>query len=274
MYPPRSLSTCLALMGLLLLPAAAAAHSLSSLEGEAVVHPDKIELELVVKPDDILLSAGMTTIISDTIQKADIIKGSEAHKKYLLNGVVVEDARGQRLAGKIVKLESPGIPGAGIPLSDLMGMTFVYHLEYPLATPPERLGFRHRLSNAASVIPVNMLLTVRREGQDVGVVFLVPEGDKAETIALDWKGVVPPPVAATKPVVPETSDAFLYIQNDQVRLEIMMPILLLETWIAVPRANPAFLEVGEQAALRPELEKLFTAHGRIEDRRRAGEAEV
>ena len=35
-------------------------HSVSSIEGEAIVHRDKVELTVKVRPEDILLSAGMT----------------------------------------------------------------------------------------------------------------------------------------------------------------------------------------------------------------------
>ena len=53
---------------------AALAHSLSTVEGEALVHRDKVELTIKVRPEDILLSAGMTLIIADRIEEAVIVK--------------------------------------------------------------------------------------------------------------------------------------------------------------------------------------------------------
>ena len=64
---------------------AAQGHSISTIEGEAVVHRDRVELKVKVRPEDILLSAGMSLIVDDRIAKSVIEKGAEAHKKFLLN---------------------------------------------------------------------------------------------------------------------------------------------------------------------------------------------
>ena len=136
----RLLSFCL-VVALAVMPVMVGAHSLSFLEGEVVVHPDRVEVKLNVLSADILLSAGMTMIVLDKIDKADVVKGIEAHRKYLLNGLVILDAAGHRLAGKITKVESPVVPDDGITLETLTASTFVYRLEYPLAKPPEKLGF-------------------------------------------------------------------------------------------------------------------------------------
>jgi hypothetical protein len=254
----------LSLIGLLLLPLTAGAHSLSYIQGDAVVHPDKLELALKVRPEDVLLSAGMTMIVLDTIDKAEIAKGLEAHQNYLLKGIVIQDGEGHRLTGKVTNVESLAIPPAGIPLETLMATNFVYHIEYPLAKPPESLGFRQLFNTGNIVIPVVMQLTVTRAGQTSGTTIPVPDGEQPETVALDWKNATPPPTTAiVKPVTLESSDSFLYIQNDEVRLEILMPVPVLETWMPVPRADAKLLEISEQTALLPALEKFFVAHSEV-----------
>ena len=104
---------------------AALAHSISTVEGEALVHRDRVELTIKVRPEDILLSAGMTLIIADRIEEAVIVKGAEAHKKFLLDGLILDDSDGRRLAGKVTKVELFTVPNAGIPLEDLMLKTAV-----------------------------------------------------------------------------------------------------------------------------------------------------
>ena len=89
---------------------AAVAHSISMVEGEALVHRDKVELKIKVRPEDILLSGGMTLIVADRIEKAVIVKGAEAHKKFLLDGLVLSDAAGRRLTGKVAKVELFAVP--------------------------------------------------------------------------------------------------------------------------------------------------------------------
>jgi hypothetical protein len=233
------------------------------MEGEAVVHRDKVELTLKVRPDDILLSAGMTLIIADRIEEDVIAKGAEAHKKFLLDGLVVSDGDRRRLTGKVVNVELFPVPKSGIPLEDLMKKTAVYHLEYPLTRPPTSLAFRHHFNIA---MPVSAQLTVFREGLTTGTLIMIPEGEPPERVNFDWSpaselaastaGEQP----AAKPSAPGAGEAFVYLQNDEVRVEILMPLATLETWQAVPRKNNDVLEIAEQTAARARLEALLTAH--------------
>ena len=254
----RLLSFCL-VVALAVMPVMVGAHSLSFLEGEVVVHPDRVEVKLNVLSADILLSAGMTMIVLDKIDKADVVKGIEAHRKYLLNGLVILDAAGHRLAGKITKVESPVVPDDGITLETLTASTFVYRLEYPLAKPPEKLGFCQTFNTESNPIPVSVQFSVTREGQDSGVTIPIPAGDTPETVEFQWAAAAAS-ATASKPAALEASDVFLYIQNDEIRAEILMPLPVIETWLPVPRQVPEFLDVSEQTALQGTLGKFFTEH--------------
>ena len=145
-----------------------------------------------------------------------------------------------------------------------MSKTAVYHLEYPLARPPARLGFRQHFNTGAVAMPVIVQMTVFREGATTGTLIPVPEGERAEKVSFDWSQTPGRGTLATeerptqaKPaadqgyMAPDAAEAFVYIQNDEVRVEILMPLLALESWQAVPRNNKDVLEVGEQAAARP-----------------------
>jgi len=250
--------------------AAAQAHSISTVEGEALVHRDKLELTIKVRPEDILLSAGMTLIISDRIEETVIAKGAEAHKRFLLDGLILSESDGRRLAGKVTKVELFVVPKAGIPLEDLMSKTAVYHLEYPLTGPPTRLGFRQHFNTGDVAMPVVVQMSVLREGATTATLISVPEGEQAEQVTLDWSPAAGAGTAvsgerptAAKPAVIAAIEAFVYIQNDEVRVEILIPLPTLETWQAVPRTNEDVLEIAEQAAARTRLEAFFTAHNEL-----------
>jgi len=249
---------------------AALAHSLSTVEGEAFVHRDKIELAVKVRAEDILFSAGMTLITTDRIENAVIEKGAEAHKKFLLDGLILSESDGRRLAGKVVKVELFAVPKDGIPLEDLMTKTAVYRLEYPLARPPNRLGFRQNFNTGAVVLPVIVQMTVFREGATTATLIPVPVGEKAEQVTFDWSQTPAAGTAVTearsipaKLVVLDAPEAFIYVQNDEVRVEILAPLPTLETWEAVPRRNKDLLEIAEQSAARARLEALFTVHNEL-----------
>ncbi len=171
---------------------AAPAHSISIIEGDALVHRDKVELTLKVMPEDILLSAGMTLIVEDRIEKFVILKGAEAHKKYLLDGLIIREADGNRLTGEVTKVELPVMPDDGIQLENLIQATVVYHIEFPLAKPPASLSFLQHFNAGVAATPVAMELAVRQEGQDSGLTIPIPGGDAPESIAFKWRNAAPP----------------------------------------------------------------------------------
>jgi len=250
---------------------AASAHSISMIEGEALVHRDGVEIKLTVRPEDILLSAGLTLIVSDRIEKAVIMKGVEAHRKYLLDGLVIKDAEGHRLTGKITKVELPEIPDEGMSLDDIMSKTAIYHLQYPLNHPPVSLSFQQVFNSGVNFIPVMMSLNVVQGGQSSGSAIPVPDnGDEVQRLSFNWTKSPGPtttlaaaPAPATSPSVFDTAVTFVYIQNDQVRIEILMPLAALETWEAIPRSKQDVLEIEEQTAARPIIEQFFTQHNEL-----------
>jgi hypothetical protein len=231
------------------------AHSISFLKGELVVHQDKLEIKLDVRSEDILLSGGTSFIVVDQVPRRDVLSGVEAHRKFLLEGIRIDDAEGQRLTGRITKVEIPPLPAGAILLSNLMATNFTYHLEYPLAKPPARLAFQQQFDISRTATPVVMELRVVRAGQTNGLTIPIPMGDTPEFVAIDWSDESLPPVAAAPPLDPV--EAFLYIQDDEVRVEILVPLRTLESWQPLPRAYPGVLEVAEQDAAKPALEKWF-----------------
>jgi hypothetical protein len=57
--------------------------------------------------------------------------------------------------------------------------------------------------------------------------------------------------------------AFLYVEPAEVRVEVLMPLLTLETWLEVPRKDRNFLEVAEQQAALPAVKEFFRAHNKV-----------
>jgi hypothetical protein len=119
-------------------------------------------------------------------------------------------------------------------------------------------------------MPVVVQLTVVREGLASGTTIPVPECEKAERVTFDWSqisgtatSVAAGKPAAARPAAADAAVAFVYIQNDEARVEILMPLPTLETWQPVPRINRAFLEIAEQTVARAGLEAFFTAHNEL-----------
>ncbi|MCW1923143.1 hypothetical protein OKA05_11315 [Luteolibacter arcticus] len=241
---------------LTLAPLRLCAHSVSFLEGTAVVHRDKVELVLAVSPEDLLHSSEETSHFKERVAPAALAKGGDAHRKFLLDGIVIRDSKGHRLNGKVTKVEVPPLPDTGVPLASLKATRFTFHIEYAMAGPSAQLGFLQQFDTSKSGAPVIMKLRLQRAGQSNGPEIPVPTGEIPTTLALDWTDETRAATLVAAPLEPV--DVSLHIQKENVQVEILMPLLTLETWQTMPRAYPGVLEIAEQTAARSSLENWLT----------------
>jgi len=235
-------------------------------------------MKVAVMPEDFLLVYGLYANAQSRIAIEDIAKSAEMHKKFLLDGLIVRDADGNRLEGKVASLEMPSLPADGLPVTELMATTIVYRLEYPLAKQPTHLTFQQHLGGESIAIPALVTLTVTREGLQPHPTVLLSGGETVQTVAFDWQETSRPVTddyAETKAREEEkkqqdmgitsysASYTFVYIQNEEVRVELLMPLLTLEMWQPVARSKADFIEVSEQLAARGALEKWVTEQNEV-----------
>jgi hypothetical protein len=267
-----------ALLCLLLAAPSLPAHPISLISCQALVHRDRLEMKIAVMPEDFLPVYGIYVNSQSRVASADITNSAEKHKKYVLDGLIVRDADGNRLEGRVVNTEVPALPAEGMLVTDLMSTTIVYSLEYPLAKQPTHFTFQHHFGGNAAVIPAIVDLVVTRDGLPPEPAVRIPGDENVVTVAFDWNEISRP-VAAGDAEEKAREEAqrqqnmglgsysatytFVYIKNEQVRVEILMPLLTLETWQHLERANPDFLEVSEQAAARGALEEFFTGQNEL-----------
>jgi hypothetical protein len=263
---------------LLLAAPSLSAHPISIIKSEALVHRDVMEMKVAVMPEDFLLVYGLYANAQSCIATEDITKSAEKHKQYLLDGLIIRDADGRRLAGKVVKVEMPALPAEGLPVTDLMATTIVYHLIFPLPKLPTHLTFQQHFGGDSIAIPAITELVVTREGLPPEPAVCIPGDENVITLAFDWNETSRPVTgdyAETKAREEEkrkqelgltsysATYTFVYIQNEEVRVEILMPLLTLEMWQAVARTNADFIEVPEQRAARRALETFFTGQNEM-----------
>src|ERR1035441_2302032 len=111
----RAVTLCL-----LLAAPSLSAHPISIVKSEALVHRDRMEMKVAVMPEDFVLVYGLYANAQSRIATQDIAKSAEKHRKYLLDGLIVRDADGSRLPGKVVNIEMPALPAEGQIGTDLM----------------------------------------------------------------------------------------------------------------------------------------------------------
>jgi hypothetical protein len=267
-----------AVLGLLLAAPSLAAHPISIIMCEALVHRDRMEMKMAVMPEDFLLVYGLYANAQSRIATDDIAKSAQKHKKFLLDGLIVRDADGNRLEGKVVNIEMPALPADGLPVTDLMATTIVYRLEYPLAKDPTHLTFQQHFGGDSIMIPALVDLVVTRQGLPPEPAVRIPGDENVQTVSFDWNETartVTGDYAEEKAREEEkrkqnmgitsysATYTFVYIQNEEVRVEILMPLLTLEMWQPVARTNADFIEVSEQTAARGTLETFFTGQNEL-----------
>jgi hypothetical protein len=249
------------------------AHPVSLVSCEALVHRERIDLKIAVMPEDFLMVYGLSANSQSRIENADIVKSAEKHKAFLLSGLVIRDEDGNHLEGRVINLEMPELPAEGLLMADLMSTTIVYRLEYPLAKPPTHLTFQHRFGGDTIAIPAVVDLVVTREGLPPEPSVHIPGEEGVQTVAFDWNETSRPVTGNYAELKAREEEkrrqdmgigsysatyTFVYIQNQEVRVEILMPLMTLEMWQPVARSNVDFLEVSEQLAARATLETFFT----------------
>jgi hypothetical protein len=254
------------------------AHPISLTSAQSVVGTNSVDTRIEVMLEDFMLFYGLLPGGDNVLAKKDIEAGIERHKAFLLRDFVLRDADGGRLDGSVVKVSGDPVPDAGVDVGRLMDRNVVYHLRHPLPAPPTHLSFQQTFGSGEIQLPALMELDVRQEGLGLGDTVSLSNGGNVETFEFDWSagdraGESPEEAwrrrrreRKTQRMGIESYDAiygFIYIVDHEVRVEILVPLLTLETWREVKRKNPDFIEPGEQLAARSTLEEFFCRKNKV-----------
>jgi hypothetical protein len=262
---------------LLLWPGVVGAHPISLVNATVEVSSNAVAARLEVMCEDFVMLYGYTPDRDNFISRANLQEGMSKHGELLLRDFMIRDREGQLLPGKVAGVESPVLPERGVLVEDLMQTKVVYRLLYPAAKPPEYLTFQQKIGNTGgSFLPSVLQLTVNQAGAEPRpAVVLTGEGE-VQTYAFDWSGAgLQPQGAVTANLAGSQAPpnmgiesygsvyAFLYIEPAEVRVEILMPLLTLETWMEAPRKDRNFLEVAEQQAALPAAKEFFRGRNKV-----------
>lgn len=249
----------------------ATAHpiSMTQTDGYATRTELKISIDLFV--EDLFLFHNLQPTDDNYLSKKDIAEAAEKHKAFLLERFTIRDAQGALIPGKVVKIDLPAMEEKGIPMTDLMLHSLVYHLEYAMPPGAEFLTFNQTMGTTSFGFPAIMMLRLKQEGSEVPYMAEM-RTNEPHTIRLDWEHPPLPPEASEKEW--EEWDAkrkekalgitsyssvysFLYIEDYEVRHEILVPLLTLEASVPLAHKDPDFVEVAEQDAAKPAIEQYF-----------------
>lgn len=253
--------------------ALAANHPVSVTETAAFVTRDKVSVRISVFVEDLFLFHNLKPNAQDFLEPTVIRAGIDKHKQFLLERFVIRDVNGARLPGRVVGVKEFEIPTEGVPMADLMAHKLEFRLEYELLKPPEFLTFSQHLVDQDVLIPAEMKLVIKQE--NAGTPFsAVLQPDHPETVRFSWENPALSAEASeeewekwfqkqreeTLGITSYSSVySFLYIEDFEVRHEILIPLLSLEESVLIARDDDGFLDLAEQDAARQQIEAYFTS---------------
>ena len=255
----------------LLLPATAPAtvtestgqHPISVTEASMFVTRSKAIVRIQMFAEDLILFQGLEPNDQDRISPDDLKRGLADHRAFLLERVTLRDAKGEPIKGEVTDVKPFEIPADGILSTDMMLHTATYELEFPFSDPPEFLTIQQDMSDENFIIPSEMKLTVHQSGTALNYTESLLPG-ASTTVRFDWEQAITDDASdaewetwfskqrdATLGITSYSSVySFVYIEPNEIRHEILIPLATLKTILPVKSRDPSFIEIDEQELIR------------------------
>lgn len=254
------------------------AHPVSVTRTLVYVAHDRVNVTIEVFLEDLYLFHRLQPDETNSLDAATIRRAMELHRRFVATRFLIRDAEGLIRHSDNPPQVTADIPDDGVPLAKLMAHKLTFEMQYSFDAPPEFLTFEQRFTDADGVLPSEMQLQVRSENASETISrALVPYSP--ETIRFDWTS---PPLTkdaseqerrrwakqeqkATLGITSYSSVySFVYIEEHEIRHEILIPLLTLEKSLPLNREQKDFLTVSEQDAVRPLIETFFVSGNPIE----------
>jgi len=254
----RHVRACGMGLAVVFLPFVAAGHSVYQVFVDGELTPGHITLSYEVGVLDVAYAVDKDSVLTDVMEGGLLRHGVELTRRHLLDGMRVILPDGALAPGRYFGETVPDIPDGPLTLAAYRDKGFVFTMEYAIGKAPETLGFQHTYRDAAFTIPVSVVLTLGMRGRTGGAPLSCLVGDEQVELTqavLDWSDLAEEPIRVTSSAEP--INAYLYIEPHEVRVEMLMSLATLETWIPIPRDDYAHLTVAEQEAMRESLDGFF-----------------
>lgn len=238
-------------------------HPISVTEASIFVTRTKAIVRIQMFAEDLILFQGLEPNDQDRISPEDLKRGLADHRAFLLERVTVRDSKGDPIKGEVTDVKPFDIPPEGILSSDMMLHTATYELEFPFREPPEFLTIQQDMSDENFIIPSEMKLTIHQSGTALNSTeSLIPGA--STTVRFDWDQAITDDASdaeweswfskqreATLGITSYSSVySFVYIEPNEIRHEILIPLATLKTILPLKSRDASFVEIDEQESIR------------------------
>ena len=262
----------------IVMSAQAASHPVSVSRAYVYVTRAQITAKVEVFVEDLYLFHKLKPNDEDFLEPSDIDHGIKEHTKFLLERFSIRDVAGQKLEGRLVEVDKSKVPAEGVPLANLMAHTLTFEFQYELPTEPEFLTFSQHFMDDKILVPSEVKLNAIQESAGSPEMVALKPGEPI-TFRYSWTN---PPLGTdasdeewdkwfekqkeeTLGITSYSSVySFLYIEDHEVRHEILIPLLTLEDSVLLARDDDDFLDISEQDAARQQIEAFFKSGNPIE----------
>lgn len=234
-------------------------HVISIVRGAATVHRDRIEVELTINAEDFVHYCGMVAVPGRPLSVDAVERAAARHADHLLEHFIIRNADGERLSGKLISLRTHESAVEVSRESRPHSSHIVYSLEYALIRPPPFLSFQQTIGAGDAGLPSQLYLDVRAAADERGTTLRLTSGGNLETLRLQW----PDADSGSRPMIVGPLEelkfigARMEIGDTSTRIEVDVPMPLLDMFLAIPRAERDFLDPEEQSAGRRAIEQFF-----------------
>ncbi len=252
---------------------AQASHPISITRASVYLTPESADVRIEVFLEDLYLFHQLQPNREDFLDLSVIRQGIQLHEQFLAQRFEITDVEGNRFMAQGVGVAAYELPAEGVPLSDLMGHQLVFELQYVFNQPPEFLTFTQMFTDEEAVLPSETQLEIKQQGGGAALEHtLLPH--VPYSMRVNWD---------SPPLSPEASDeerrqweqrekqsllgitnysrvySFLYIDDFEVRHEILAPYLSLDEDLLLTRDDDPLLDLTEQDLARQQIEGYFAS---------------
>jgi hypothetical protein len=258
----------LALLGT---PSTVRAHPISMSAVAVNVQAEQVLANMKIMLEDLVMYHGLQAGAEQRFASEDLKHAAAQHGHFVQRYFTIHDAAGQPVPGVVLRIDSREIPDAGVPPAELMVRHVYYHLAFAFSQRQEFLTFTQTFGGNDAALPAVMELVLFQNRVPLQRSTQLLQG-KPYTVRFDWDN---PPAAA--PHDPEAYQqrreeelhrhlgitsysglySFIYVTDQEVRHEILIPLLTLEKWVPLERADAGFIDVAEQEDAREKIAAFF-----------------
>ena len=281
--------SCLSLV-LLALSASIALHSCVAEEGSSGLHPvSVVEADIYVTKfkatvrlkafaEDLELLQGVEALDDGFYDNEEIEDAIQDHAEFLSERIELILSDGKKAPAKIVDVVPFEIPEEGIRQGTLMNYAMSFALEYAFDEAPEFITINQRMVGEGMILPSELRILLKQSGSNQPYMHMM-KPDKPETFRFDWDNPVLNSDASEEDWEKWFEDqrqktlgiqsyssvySFIYIENYEVRHEVLIPLATLATLFEMERVDPGFLEIAEQDVAAEQIKEIFGTGNPVE----------